>query len=105
MSSIEARYPQGPLKQTATEIRAHAIDVSNWTLTPTSPGVTEVIDESDGSDVIGTVMPVNTPTVTNSIITLSPLKLLTAGKFYRVEVYFTGDNSDRLEFHIRVEGI
>jgi hypothetical protein len=48
-------------------------------------------------------MPVNVPTVADSVITLSPLSGLTAGQRYRVEVkYVVGGNT--LENYFYVEG-
>ena len=50
-----------------------------------------------------TVMPVNSPTIAGSIITLSPLRALTAGILYRVEVkYIVSGNT--LESYFYVHG-
>jgi hypothetical protein len=72
------------------EIIAYQVTTTPW---GSSPGTIscKVFDITDGgrTDVTTTVMPTNSPTADGDIITLSPLKLLTAGKIYRVEVKFT----------------
>ena len=81
---------EGQMIQGADEEIIYTLTTTNWGSSPTSPSVV-VFDISDNSrtDVTTTVMPTNSPSVSNDVITLSPLKSLTAGKKYRVEVKFT----------------
>jgi hypothetical protein len=68
--------------------------------TPTSPAV--VVKDSTGTAVTATVMPVNSPTVATTIITLSPLRSLTADMLYRVEVACTiSGNTIETYFYVR----
>ncbi len=52
-----------------------------------------VKDETAGTVVTATVMPINAPTVDGNVITLSPLRALTAGHMYRMEVKYTIDGN------------
>lgn len=72
----EIVYALSPLAETGT---VSGIIVRVWEEQP----------DGSWSDVTNTVMPVNSPTSTTTSITLSPLKLLTIDKRYRVEVKFT----------------
>jgi hypothetical protein len=80
---------EGAQSQGEDEQIAWAIDVSNWGSSPTA--VAAIVKDMDDSyaDVTSTVMPINSPSVATDTITLSPLKLLTRGNTYRVEVKFT----------------
>jgi len=78
----------------------HASEEVIWSLTTTNVGSSpssqscKVYDLTNGSaDVTSTVMPTNSPTVSGDVITLSPLKLLTAGQIYQVEVTYTTGGS------------
>jgi hypothetical protein len=77
---------ESPLYQGVDEIIVYTLDVSAVGSSPTSPAV---VVKDAGADVTVTVMPVNSPSVAGNVITLSPLKLLTAGRTYRVEVKYT----------------
>ena len=81
---------EGPLKQGVDEIIAYTITPTPWGAAPTAV-VVGVDDRTTGAaaDAAATVMPTNAPTVLGDVITLSPLKLLTAAHLYRVEVRFT----------------
>lgn len=101
MSILEVR--EGVQKQTATEIIVYSVDTSNWVASPTNP-VATVWDESTGTDVTTVVMPSSTPSVGTNTITLSPLKLLTVGRVYRVEVAFTvGASTYECYFRVKCE--
>ncbi|MCI0439808.1 MAG: hypothetical protein L0177_11860 [Chloroflexi bacterium] len=99
VSVLEAK--ESPLEQTSDEIIAYSVDATGWTSTPSSPSVA-VFDEDDGSDVTATVMPTNSPSVSGATITLSPLRSLTAGRTYRVEVKFGDGGSNTFEMYFRV---
>lgn len=79
----------------------YTLTTTNWISSPTSPSV--VVKERDGEDVTSTVMPTNSPSVSGDVITLSPLKSLTVGKEYRVEVSFQAGGS-KWEAFFRVTG-
>ena len=76
---------ESPLYQGVDEIVAYGIDMAAIG-TPSTPSCIVKDVTNGGADVTATVMPVNSPTIAGSIITLSPLRALTAGILYRVEV-------------------
>ena len=79
---------EGLHEQSADEELIYKITTTNWGITPTSPSV-KVYDEDPFVDVTSTTMPVNSPSVSGDVITLSPLKLLTKNHTYRIEIKFT----------------
>ena len=90
--SREAR--EGAIPQGEIEEEAFFINTRPWGGTPTNVtaaafSYTESGGTTTYTDVTSTVFPTNTPTVSGDIITLSPLKALTAGTNYRIEVKFT----------------
>lgn len=87
MMNSDREVIEGKQFQGEDEIIAYTLDVSAIGV-PTSP-VVVVKDVAAGSVVTSTAMPVNVPTVDGSVITLSPLRALTAGRLYRVEVAYT----------------
>lgn len=95
---------EGTQSQGEDEIISYTLDTANWGGTPSSPAVV-VKDMSDGeTDVTTTVMPTNSPSIATDIITLSPLKLLTADSLYKVEVAFiTSGNTVEAFFYVRAE--
>jgi hypothetical protein len=100
MSDDEREITEGIQFQGADEIVIYALTVSNWGTTLATADGVKVFDITDGArtDVTTTVMPVTTMTVSGNKITFSPLKLLTAGRTYRLEVLFTIDGQ-KLEAH------
>ncbi len=99
VSGLEAK--ESPLEQTSDEIIAYSVDATGWTSTPASPSVA-AFDEDDGSTVTSTVFPTNSPSVSGATITLSPLRSLTAGRTYRIEVKFTDGGANTFEMYFRV---
>lgn len=94
---------EGLQYQGADEIIIYTVDVTNVGSSPSSV-VVKVYDETDSNtDVTTTVMPTNSPSVNANIISLSALKLLTAGHAYRVEVKFVV-SGNTLEHYFRVYG-
>ena len=92
---------EGIQYQGADEIITYTLDVAAIGATPSSP-VVVVKDVFGETTVTATVMPTGSPSVAGSVITLPPLKLLTAGREYRVEVkYVIGGNT--LENYIPVQ--
>ena len=78
---------EGLQTQSAAEEIVWAIDTSSRG-TPTSPAVASV-KQSDGTDKKSTVMPVGSASVSNNIISLPTLKLLTAGERYEIRTTYT----------------
>jgi hypothetical protein len=97
MAIQECKYVHGPQEQSTTEECVYILDTTGETEDPTSPVVDYVWDLTSGTDVKATVMPAGSPSVTNNEITLPVLKLLTLGKWYRVELHYGGANGARLE--------
>lgn len=86
---MSREFRESPVKQGVDEEITYTLDTSAWGSSPT--GVTvKVYDVTTlpKVDVTATVMPVNSPAVSNDIISCSPLKLLTVGHAYRIEVKF-----------------
>lgn len=99
-SARDREVQEGVQYQGEDEVIAYSLDTSA-TGVPTSPVV--VVKNAAGAVVTGDVMPVNVPSVADSVITLSPLSGLTAGQRYRVEVkYVVSGNT--LENYFYVEG-
>ena len=69
----------------------YKITTTPWGGTPTS--VSAVAKDSAGVDVSSTVFPAGSISVASDVITLKPLKALTAAKQYRIEVKFTSDSN------------
>lgn len=82
---------QSPMEQGANEIITYTLTTTPWGTSPTTDITVTVLDVTAGTtdgDVTSTVMPTNTPSPSGDVITLSPLKLLTDGHKYRVQVKF-----------------
>lgn len=92
--TINREAVESPLRQGVDEIVAYSITTTPWGSTPTSISVVVKDVTNSYQDVTSVVMPTNSPTANGDVITLSPLKLLTLGHTYRVEVLFTtGSNT------------
>ena len=89
--------------QGVDEIIAYSITTTKWVSSPTSPTVV-AYDESTMADVTTTVFPVNSPSVSGDVISLSVLKSLTKGHTYRIEVKFVVGTST-YECHFRVKAV
>lgn len=95
---------EGTVGQGVDEIIAYTIDVSNWGNLHASPNITVVVWDDTGTNVTSIVMPSGTPSAVGNVITLPPLKLLTANTSYRVEVKFTESGNNVLECILPVAG-
>jgi hypothetical protein len=92
---------EGLQEQTSSEEVIYSITTTNFGSSPSS--VTAAAYEvGPETDVTTTVFPTNSPSVVGNVITLSPLKLLTKGKTYRIEVKFTS-GSNIFECYFRVK--
>lgn len=92
---------EGVRYQTSDETRVYTITTTNLVSSPTSTSVV-VYDESVDEDVTTTVMPAGSHSEASDVITLKPLKSLTKGHSYRIEVKFTV-GSNIFERFIRVK--
>lgn len=93
---------QGIQRQSADEELAYMITTTNYGSTPTGVSVV-VYDEQTNTDVTSTVMPAGAHSVSGDVITLKPLKSLTKGHSYRVEVEFTDSDSNIWEPFFKVK--
>ena len=98
MSVLEIQ--EGLQRQTSSEVLIYRVTTTNWISSPTSPACV-VYDEETETDVTSIVMPTNSPSATLDVITLSPLRSLTKGRTYRVEVSFVVDSAT-YELYFRV---
>jgi len=80
---------EGIQEQGCDEEIAYLITTTNWGSNPTSPSVEVFRDPGNAVAITETVMPTNSPTVDGDTITLSPLKNLSTGVVYRIEVKFS----------------
>lgn len=103
MMNSDREVIEGKQYQGVDEIIAYTLNVAAVGV-PALPTVV-VKDVTTGSSVVtSAVMPLNAPTVDGSVITLSPLKLLTAGHLYRVEVkYVVEANTLESYFYVQAQ--
>jgi hypothetical protein len=92
---------EGYQEQTSTEEIIYSITTTVWASTPASVAAV-AYQEGTETVVTTTVFPVNSPTVAGDVITLSPLKSLTKGYTYRIEVKFTS-GGNTFEFYFRIK--
>lgn len=93
-TTIRRHVQESPVTQGEDEIISYQLTTTPWGSSPTSITVvvfdiTDADEVSDWTNVTSTVMPVNSPSVAGDVITLSPLKFLTDGNIYRIEIRFT----------------
>jgi len=93
---------EGEQLQSADEEISYSITTTPWGSSPTSVAVVAYDVDAGNTAVTTTVFPTNSPSVLGDVITLSPLKALTKGKTYRIEVKFTcGANKFEPYFYVR----
>ena len=93
---------EGVQIQGEDEVIAYTVDVSALGTSPTSISV--VVYDDHRQNVTSTVMPANMPYATDAVISLSPLRALTAGVLYRVEVAYQIDgNTLESYFYVQAE--
>lgn len=101
MSANNREIVEGVQAQGEDEAVVYSVD---WAAVgvPSSPVV--AVKTSTGADVTATVMPVNAPTVSGTVVTLSPLRSLMAGVLYRVEVRCSvGANTLETYFYVQAQ--
>jgi hypothetical protein len=74
-------------RQGVDEVIVRTLDVSANGTGPSGVAVV-VKNASTGADVTSTVMPAGSPSVAGDVITLPPMRALTANTTYRVEVKY-----------------
>ncbi len=99
MSKLEV--VEGIQEQSSTEELIYSITTTPLGSSPSSVVVVAYL-EGPETDVTSTVFPTNSPSVVGDVITLSPMKALTKGNTYRVEVKFTS-GSNKWEPYFRVK--
>ena len=100
MALIKREVTEGIQDQSSSEEIIYTITTTNWGSNPSSISAV-AYEEGNSTAVTATVFPVNTPTAAEDVISLSPLKALTIGKTYRIEVKFTV-SAQILECYFRV---
>ncbi len=100
---------EGVKKQGAGEEAIYFFPTGPWQTDPDNPGSPTTVsvtatDLSNDNDVTTTLFPTNEPSVATDVITLSPLKSVTAGVTYKIEVTFTVD-SNILIFYFLIRGV
>jgi hypothetical protein len=98
---VSLEVAEGIQAQSSTEELCYTITTTNYGSSPTNVSV-KAYEEGPETDITSTVFPTNNPTVASDIINLSPLKSLTKGKTYRIEVKFTS-GSNIFEPYFRVK--
>lgn len=102
MASRDREVLEGVQVQGEDEAIVYTVNVVALGDDPTVTGV--VVYDDRRQNVTNTVMPVNAPSALGPIITLSPLRSLTAGTMYRVEVAYTIDgNALESYFYVQAE--
>jgi hypothetical protein len=101
MALVRREVTEGIQDQSSSEEIVYSITTTNWGSDPSSVSVV-AYEEGNSEPVTATVFPVNSPIIVDDVITLSPLKALTVGKTYRIEVKFTISLSV-LECYFRVQ--
>jgi hypothetical protein len=92
---------EGYQEQTSTEEIIYSITTTPWGSTPSTVSAA-AYQEGAETLVTTTVFPTNSPAVAGDVITLSPLKALTKGYTYRIEVKFTsGGNIFECYFRVK----
>jgi len=100
MALVRREVTEGIQDQSSSEEVVYSITTTNWGSDPTDVSVV-AYEEGNPEPVTDTVFPVNSPVIVEDTIMLSPLKKLTAGKAYRIEVKFTS-GSNVFECYFRV---
>lgn len=106
MATNRREVIEGVQYQGEDEVIAYTVDVGAIAEALGSPpaSVAVVVKDDRGAVVTATVMPVNTPSVAGNVISLSPLRSLTAGVLYRVEAGYTiGGNVLESYFYVQAE--
>lgn len=90
---------ESPVEQGPLESIAWKLDTTPWGGGPTSVVSVEVYDMTDiGTDLEATVMPAGDHTIAGDLIILKPLKSLTEGLTYRVDVTFANSRGTQTAF-------
>jgi len=88
--AIEREIVESPATQGVDEEIAYTLTTTPWGSSPTSPVIT-AWDVTDGgrTDVMSTIFPSGSPSVSGDVITLQTCKDMVANTKYRIEIKFT----------------
>jgi hypothetical protein len=100
MSKIEVI--ETGLEGTTSERKIYSVDFAGCGVSTLASATAAAYDEVDEDDVSATVFPTNSPSVSSAVATLSPLRELTKGHTYRIEVLGV-EGSSYHEAYFRVE--
>ena len=106
MATNRREVIEGVQYQGVDEVISYTVNVAALMPTPsdTPTAVAVVVKDDHGATVTAAVMPTNGPSVADGVISLSPLRSLTAGVLYRVEVrYDIGGNTLESYFYVQAE--
>lgn len=77
---------------------SYSIDTTEWGGSPTSPSAKAFVNSGEVTDC---VFPTNSPSISGDDINLSPLKNISSGCCYRIQVKFTiGGNIYIKQFYV-----
>jgi hypothetical protein len=94
---------ESPIYQGEAESIPYLFSTAPWDLVnaPSSPVVTAEDKNNGDADVTAAIFPVNAPSVSGFVITLSPLVTPVRDKVYRVEVKWTaGGRTYEMYFYV-----
>lgn len=101
---ISREIVEGTQRQGEDEIITYSLTTTPWGSTPSAVTVVAKDLSNDGAVVTSTVFPGGSASVVGDIITLAPLRALTAGHRYRIEVKFaSGANNFEAYFFVLAE--
>lgn len=104
MKNSVLEVAEGIQEQSADEIIPYEITTTNWIASPTNTSVVAYDESNNDANVTTVVFPTNSPSEAGDVITLSPLKSLTAGHTYRIEVKFVvGSATYECFFRVRCD--
>jgi hypothetical protein len=93
---------EGLIEQSTNEKISWSIDFTGYGCSDLDSATATAYDESTETDVSETVFPTNSPGVSDAVATCSPLRALTKGHTYRIEVVVIEDEDYYYESYFRV---
>lgn len=77
-------------------------DATDTQITPASPTILEVRQESDDVDKKADIMPAGSPTISGNVVIMPVAKSMVKGEVYRIYFDFTDGGSNTFVRYIRV---
>lgn len=93
---------EGIQEMSSSERIAYSVDFTDAGISTLASATAVAYDENDGNDVTSTVFPVNSPSTSGAVATLSLLRALAKGHTYRIEVLGV-EGTEYKEAFFRVE--